>query len=203
MFSLNSSLLALSVARFNCHLEVVVPSSSYGFSVFIEEMNLSGSSVAGCSEDYVQFGRDILFVTTHKSRKYCGQVELPVAKVEQGVASFTFPWTPLTKRIYAEEEDKEMDIWIQVRTHMTQDKSLTLVVTPFKKSCGSRDRLYQQCRYSTKCVRKELFCDGRINCAWPYKEPAGIYNIYIICITNNIIRQARVVDCMLWFLPKL
>ena len=27
-------------------------------------------------------------------------------------------------------------------------------------------------RYSTKCVRKELFCDGRINCAWPYSEPA-------------------------------
>ena len=28
-------------------------------------------------------------------------------------------------------------------------------------------------RYSTKCVRKELFCDGRINCAWPYSDPAG------------------------------
>jgi len=52
------------------------------------------------------------------------------------------------------------------------DKSLTLVVTPFKKSCASRDLLYRQCRYSTKCVRKELFCDGRINCAWPYSEPA-------------------------------
>jgi hypothetical protein len=23
-------------------------------------------------------------------------------------------------------------------------------------------------------VRKELFCDGRVNCAWPYSEPAGI-----------------------------
>ena len=51
--------------EFKCHLELYLPSSSYGFSVFIEEMSLSGSSLSGCNEDYVQFGRDILFVTTH------------------------------------------------------------------------------------------------------------------------------------------
>ena len=34
-------------------------------------------------------------------------------------------------------------------------------------------------RYSTKCVRKELFCDGRINCAWPYSEPAG--ELFLTC----------------------
>ena len=34
-------------------------------------------------------------------------------------------------------------------------------------------------RYSTKCVRKELFCDGRINCAWPYSEPAGV--LFLTC----------------------
>ena len=33
--------------------------------------------------------------------------------------------------------------------------------------------LLRYCRFSTKCVRRELFCDGRINCAWPYVEPAG------------------------------
>ena len=51
-----------------------------------------------------------------------------------------------------------------------------------QKSCATRDSLYQQCRFSTKCVRRELFCDGRINCAWPYVEPAGnkqkIFQIY-------------------------
>ena len=31
-------------------------------------------------------------------------------------------------------------------------------------------------RFSTKCVRRELFCDGRINCAWPYVEPAGKFS---------------------------
>ena len=36
-------------------------------------------------------------------------------------------------------------------------------------------------RYSTKCVRKELFCDGRINCAWPYSDPAG----FLTCNLRN------------------
>merc|ERR1719483_1995950 len=65
-----------------------------------------------------------------------------------------------------------MDIWIQVVLTQDQVKTFTLVVTPFKKSCGPGDILYSQCRYSTKCVRRELFCDGRINCAWPYSQPA-------------------------------
>ena len=66
VFTFNSSLLSGSGGReFKCHLELYLPSSSYGFSVFIEEMSLSGSSLSGCNEDYVQFGRDILFVTTH------------------------------------------------------------------------------------------------------------------------------------------
>lgn len=63
---MNPSLLSGAGGQeFKCHLELYLPSSSYGFSVFIEEMSLSGSSLSGCNEDYVQFGRDILFVTTH------------------------------------------------------------------------------------------------------------------------------------------
>merc|ERR1719471_210185 len=138
-------------------------------------MSLSGSIVSECKQDYVQFGRDILFVTTHLSQKYCGDVELPVPRSKNGVMSFDFPFTPLARRIYNEEEDKEMDIWLNINTRSRsrdQEKSLTLVVTPFKKSCATRDSLYQQCRFSTKCVRRELFCDGRINCACPYVEPA-------------------------------
>ena len=69
VFSFNSSLLTPGPgpggAEFRCHLELYLPSSSYGFSVFIEEMSLSGSLLSGCHHDYVQFGRDILFVTTH------------------------------------------------------------------------------------------------------------------------------------------
>eukprot|EP00092_Neocalanus_flemingeri_P006749 GFUD01007291.1.p1 GENE.GFUD01007291.1~~GFUD01007291.1.p1 ORF type:complete len:346 (+),score=62.36 GFUD01007291.1:348-1385(+) len=173
VFTFNSSFV--SGNSFKCHLELYLPSSSYGFSVFIEEMSLSGSSLSGCGEDSVQFGRDILFVTTHLSQKYCGEVELPVPRSKNGVMSFDFPFTPLARRIYNEEEDREMDIWLNINTRDVEDnrhKTLTLVVTPFKKSCASRDSLYQQCRFSTKCVRRELFCDGRINCAWPYVEPA-------------------------------
>jgi len=183
VFTFNSSLLMEDTSggvgdKFKCHLELYLPSSSYGFSVFIEEMSLSGSIVSECKQDYVQFGRDILFVTTHLSPRYCGDVELPVPRSKNGVMSFDFPFTPLARRIYNEEEDKEMDIWINIDTTNTNTdsdripKTLTLVVTPFKKSCATRDSLYQQCRFSTKCVRRELFCDGRINCAWPYVEPA-------------------------------
>ena len=44
----------------------------------------------------------------------------------------------------------EMDVWLQIDlanlARAEQGKSLTLVVTPFKKSCASRDLLYRQCR---------------------------------------------------------
>ena len=84
---------------FSCHLELFLPSSLYGFSIFIEEMSLGGSQGGGCRRDYLQFGRDILFLTTHKSRKYCGEVEPPVATVRQeGVTGFDFPLTPLANR---------------------------------------------------------------------------------------------------------
>jgi len=73
-----------------------------------------------------------------------------------------------------------MDVWLRISTAESWSKSLTLVVTPFKKFCGSQDLQYRQCRYSTKCVRRELFCDGRVNCAWPYAEPAG--RQYVQCV---------------------
>ena len=134
---------------FSCHLELFLPSSLYGFSIFIEEMSLGGSQGGGCRRDYLQFGRDILFLTTHKSRKYCGQVEPPVStQRKEGVTGFTFPLTPLANRIYSEEDDMEMDVWLQIdlANARAEGKSLTLVVTPFKKSCASRDLLYRQCR---------------------------------------------------------
>ena len=56
----------------------------------------------------------------------------------------------------------EMDVWLQVGLgELTQDKSLTLVITPFKKSCASRDLLYRQCRYCFYSVLThnfELLC---------------------------------------------
>ena len=101
-------------------------------------------------------------------------MELPVARGKSGLVRFEFPFTHLARRIYNEEKDKEMDIWININTRDLEEnlhKTLTLVVTPFMKSCATHDRLYQQCRFSTKCVRRELFCDGRVTCAWPYVKP--------------------------------
>ena len=78
-------------------------------------------------------------ISTIFSQKYCGDVELPVPRSKNGVTSFEFPFTPLARRIYNEEEDREMDIWINIRTRVMDrveegDKTLTLVVTPFKES---------------------------------------------------------------------
>ena len=173
VFAFSSRFMEAEV--FNCHLELTLDSASYGFSVFIEEMTMEGD-LSGCGDDFIQFGRDILFVTSHRSKKYCGLVEAPVPREGEGVSGFNFPKTPLARRIYAEENDKEMDLWVRVSTPPigARPKTLTLVVTPFKKSCGQQDLYYRQCRYSTKCIRKELFCDGRVNCAWPYSEPAGL-----------------------------
>jgi hypothetical protein len=65
-FNSSSGLLPGGRAVFSCHLELFLPSSLYGFSVFIEEMSLGPHSTGGCRRDYLQFGRDILFLTTHR-----------------------------------------------------------------------------------------------------------------------------------------
>ena len=113
-------------------------------------------------------------MTTHLSPKNCGDIELPVSTEVNGVKKFEFPGSPLEKRIYTENSDREMDIWIHVNSDGGQeDKTLTLVVTPYKKTCKRKDDQYQKYGYRSSCERKELFCDGRVNCAWPDTEPIG------------------------------
>ena len=41
------------LSRFTCHLELVLPSSLYGFSVFLESLHLAGGP---CHQEYLQFG---------------------------------------------------------------------------------------------------------------------------------------------------
>ena len=72
-FTLNAS--SVKSPYFSCHLDLLLP-TSHGFSVFIEEMSFSGFG-SDCSEDFLQFGRDILFVTSHLSKKYCGKLVRP------------------------------------------------------------------------------------------------------------------------------
>ena len=46
-----------------------------GFFVYFDSMSLNEDKDGDCEEDYVQFGRDILFITSHRSNKYCGVIE--------------------------------------------------------------------------------------------------------------------------------
>lgn len=166
-----------AASEFECHLELEVTSNSYGIMVFFEEMNLAGRWPSQCGGDYVQFGRDDFIFTTSSSNKFCGRVEAPVPKSQDpGLhKGLSFPETKLTdkNRMYVESKDREMDLWMKVNTGRLP-KNLTLVVTPFKKSC-SRDpydlQSWRKCqKYARRsyCVKKDLFCDGRVNC--PVRE---------------------------------
>ena len=129
-----------------------------------------------CQDDYVQFGRDILFITSHRSNKYCGVIEGSVQSPPSNASiEDTQPVTPLDKRIYSESSDQEMDLWVKMTIESlgTRPKTLSLIVTPFKKTCSSMDHRYKRCGSSTNCVRAELFCDGAVNCALPTKLPQG------------------------------
>jgi hypothetical protein len=159
VFTLNSS--SLTSPYFSCHLDLSLPSSSYGFSVFIEEMSFSGSG-SECSEDFLQFGRDILFVTSHLSGKYCGKVARPRQETYLAVPSLY-----ISQRNYVEEYDSEMDIWLHIKVlpnHTGPYKTLSLKVNPFKYSCNVKDDLYRKCGKSGTCIKEELWCDGRENC---------------------------------------
>jgi len=167
LITFNSSQISGSNNRegLHCHLELSVPSTQFGLSVFIEEMNLGS-----CDQDFIQFGRDILFVTTHLSRRYCGHHSPPSVTSHMGHRRFSLPPGTAANRYYTEDSDREMDVWIVLQD--TTNKYLTLVVTPYKKSCKRSDSQYIQCDNSKHCVRKDLFCDGRVNCAWPHSLPA-------------------------------
>ena len=147
-----------------CHLELSLPSSLYGFNVFIKELSLSGSQVSGCFEDFVQFGRDILFVTTHLSEKYCGDIKVPVSKVQKTLRKLNFGDISAERRFYIEENDREMDIWVKIGSETSRNKIVNLVVSPFLKLCGKNDDGWKKCIDRRNCIRKDLFCDGQVNC---------------------------------------
>ena len=82
---------------------------------------------------------------------------------KQGDEGQMYYATPLPKRVYSEGSDQEMDIWIQVVKHAKKKtkcqsvfvqlavppadwpghKTVSLTVTPFKKSCGKDDATHR------------------------------------------------------------
>jgi len=179
VLTLNSSVLL----AIRCHLELELHSDQFGFSVFTEEMNFELTKA--CTRDYYQFGRDFLVFTSHKGPKRCGKWD-PARRVlrEDGsLLRLDYGKTPRSRREYIEDVDKEIDLWLVV--HPTRkgqpNKQLKLVITPFKKHCAPNDHYYRRCP-STKqpqCIRRELFCDGQINCGGHEKDEQIEY-----CITH-------------------
>ena len=142
--------------------------------MYFESMHVSNTKE--CEEDYVQFGRDILFITSYRSKKFCGMIDgsFSVRNITTN-REHPSPVTPISKRIYSESSDQEMDIWIKMNVPSvgSSQKNLTLVVTPFKRSCSSSDPSYQTCGKGGQCVRREFFCDGSVNCAFPEDSKTG------------------------------
>ena len=147
VFTLNSS--SVNSPYFSCHLDLSLPSSGYGFSVFINEMSSSGT---GFSPVWTRYPFcDFAF----------GKVARPRQETYLAVPSLHI------SQNYVEEYDSEMDIWLHIKVlpnHTGPYKTQSLIVTPFKYSCNVKDDLYRKCGKSGTCIKEELWCDGRGNC---------------------------------------
>ena len=173
----------------DCHLSLRVFSDFYGQAVFIKKMRSDN-----CDSDYLQFGRSawlcvlifshlcfrstFLGLSYDKSQKYCENIDLPkeVFSIDGTLHEMDFGSTPYAFRSYVEESSDTMDIWISLspQTH-TEPGSVSFVVTPFPKECVEHDADYRRCPGSHSCVRRQLFCDGIVNCphAWQESEETG------------------------------
>lgn len=147
VYTYNSTISRSS--HIKCHLELAVTNSLWGFSVYIQEISLGeGGPGAECDNDnYLQFGRDILFVTTHLSNKLC------------------YNKTVINNRQYVEIEDTEMDVWLVAtkKKNIREEQSLVMVVTPVQKECRA-GRGVHLCQRGQYCISSNLRCDGRVNC---------------------------------------
>ena len=166
----------------SCHLELETHNTDYGFHIFFDEMDLDvkENSVLGgpkptTCQDYVQFGRDVLYFTTSKSRKFCGFRE----RLFYHNATQADYARALTQgnRLFIESADHEMDVWLKVKSTryrpITRKRHLRLIVTVFKKGCQSNDMYWRKCDNTNYCVRKGHFCDNYANCGWPDGEIAS------------------------------
>lgn len=134
-----------------CHLELAVTNSLWGFSVYLQEIALGPPSASECDPDnYVQFGRDILFITTHLSPRLCHN------------------HTDTRRRHYTEIQDTEMDVWLVVSPNESRGpQSVVLVVTPVHKSAQCKEqggRVHMCDPRGRYCISRQLLCDGRVNC---------------------------------------
>ena len=129
---------------FMCHYELETV-AQFGFHVYIDEMYLSDESnipQEPC-KDFIQFARDRVFVTTFRSPKYCGHISKGVTKhLPNGSTAYT---GGQRSRMYVEERDSEMDLFIYMskRQLTTRPRYLRLTVTVIKENCASNNLFYR------------------------------------------------------------
>lgn len=152
-----------------CHLRLRVFSEYFGQAVFIEKMRSDS-----CEADYLQFGRSsLLGLSYEKSSRYCENMEPPtdIFNLDGSLHNMDFGVTPYSRRTYVEETEDQMDVWISVSPQKdTDSECINFVVTPFKKLCMEFDGEYRQCPGSHSCVKRQLFCDGVVNCPHAWQE---------------------------------
>ena len=118
---------------------------------------------------YVDF-RDFAFISSIKSRKYCERVD-PVTRTVsvtaggEEVPSIEYGDTPLEARHHAELADNEMYVWLRAAGAGAGPAEVRLVVTPVRRRCSSLDVWWTPCAGGAgPCVRRDLLCDGIVNC---------------------------------------
>ena len=87
--------------------------------------------------------RDRVFVTTFRSPKYCGHISKGGTKhLPNGSTAYT---GGQRSRMYVEERDSEMDLFIYMskRQLTTRPRYLRLTVTVIKKNCASNNLFYR------------------------------------------------------------
>lgn len=115
--------------------------------------------------------RDLFFISSIKSKKYCDVIPPPVRRVsrlaDKEVNTIDFGYSPLSSREHLELTDNEMDLWLRASSSQAAVRA-RLVVTPVLRSCSSSDVWWTSCSggrgRAGPCVRRDLLCDGIVNC---------------------------------------
>ena len=157
-----------------------------------DQTNVSGLS----------YFRDLFFISSIKSQKYCDEIQPPQRRVTQladkEVHSIDLAGSPLTSREYLELRDHEMDVWLRVSPSRAAVR-VRMVVTPVLRSCSSSDVWWTSCSQlgarAGPCVRRDLLCDGIINCgaSGGSSDEAG----------ERCRSRVKAGDSGSWFLPSL
>jgi len=131
-----------------------------GLMVHAENFFLRSEQRNGSKEtciDYIEFGiEDIIpFITMERSGKLCGE--------QTGY--------------YYEEPNGQLLIWLKLGPYRPLPNRaslatarLSLVITPYRKNRPCRTCGFKQCDSESQWIRKEYFCDGRVNCRLPTDE---------------------------------